>query len=44
MGNKKNFSTRIYVARIISGMTPCVAKPFKPCLAWKSLMSSTVPF
>ena len=43
IGNKKNLETRMYVARSISGNTPCETKPLAPCAAWKFLSSVVVP-
>ena len=43
IGNKKNLETRMYVARSISGSTPCETKPLAPCAAWKFLSSVMVP-
>lgn len=33
----------MYVARSISGPTPCETNPFAPCRAWKSFSSRGMP-
>ena len=43
MGKRKNLDTRMYVARSISGPTPCVTNPFIPCAAWKFRTSVPTP-
>jgi len=42
MGNRLNLMNRIQVDRAISGTSPCVKKPCRPCTLWKLESNSLV--